>query len=234
MFDKWCDENEIEHPCTNGQIERMCAGPSPRSRFSSLSQICETPAPIAAGSGAALLETAGALPRADTDFAGRIVAVLRRFAWVGGVSAWLSDAYRGGMIINFILSSLAILGGVLYLLFVGPHEKWAFAMFELVLLSAILLITSLGHKKRWHGHWFETRRVAEYLRHAPLLLTLGAARVPGRWPQGGGDELARVLRAARAARRGPSKSEGIACLSPWHFDYTSRWAYDESARLSFL
>ena len=166
------------------RIESLFGGPSPRSRFRSLRQTYETPAAIATGSGAAMLETAGSLPGADADFASRISAVLQRFAWADGVSAWLSDAYRGGMIVNFILSSLAIVGGVLYLPFVGPHEKWAFALFELVLLSVILLITSQGQKKRWHGRWFETRRVAEYLRHAPLLLTLGAARAPGRWPQG--------------------------------------------------
>ena len=52
------------------------------------------------------------------------------------------------------------------------------------MLLAILLITSVGRRMRWHGRWFETRRVAEYLRHAPLLLLLGVARPPGRWPRG--------------------------------------------------
>ena len=167
------------------RIETLFGGRSPRSRFRSLRQTYETPEAFGAGSGAAMLGTARVLPDADADFTRRIEAgVSRRFAWADGVSSWLSDAYRGGMIVNFILSSLAIVGGVLYLPFVGPQGKWAFALFELALLSAILLITWLGQKKRWHGRWFETRRVAEYLRHAPLLLVLGAARAPGRWPQG--------------------------------------------------
>jgi hypothetical protein len=34
----------------------------------------------------------------------------------------------------------------------------------------------------WLRRWFETRRVAEYLRHAPVLL-LGVARPRGRWPK---------------------------------------------------
>ena len=37
-----------------------------------------------------------------------------------------------------------------------------------LLLGAILAITWVGQRRRWHGRWFETRRVAEYLRHAPL------------------------------------------------------------------
>lgn len=38
-------------------------------------------------------------------------------------------------------------------------------MIELPLLCVILAITALGQRKRWHGRWFETRRLAEYLRH---------------------------------------------------------------------
>jgi hypothetical protein len=88
------------------------------------------------------------------------------------------------MVINFTLSALAIVGGIAYFPFADAQAKWAFALFEFVLLGAILLITRLGQRRGWHSRWFETRRAAEYLRHAPLLLALGAARAPGRWPRG--------------------------------------------------
>jgi hypothetical protein len=68
--------------------------------------------------------------------------------------------------------------------FASSDEKWIFALFELALLITIVYITLIGQKHRWHGRWFETRRVAEYLRHTPILLALGVARAPGRWPQG--------------------------------------------------
>jgi hypothetical protein len=45
-------------------------------------------------------------------------------------------------------------------------------------------VTLVGQRRRWHGRWFETRRAAEYLRHAPIMMLLGVARAPGRWPQG--------------------------------------------------
>jgi hypothetical protein len=109
---------------------------------------------------------------------------LRRFAWADGISTYLSDAYRGGMVASFALSWLAVIGGTLYLPLVPPAWKWPFALFEFVLLAAILVITALGNRYRWHSRWFETRRVAEYLRHTPILLLLGAARPPGRWPRG--------------------------------------------------
>jgi hypothetical protein len=167
------------------RIELLFGGRSDRSRLRSLTKIYEMPDEIATGSAAGMLAIARALPGGDPSLVDRIVdGTLKRFAWADGVSTHLSDTYRGGMIVSFILSSLAIVGGTAYLPFVDADQKWAFALFELVLLCVILLITLRGQKRRWHGRWFETRRMAEYLRHAPLMLALGAARAPGRWPQG--------------------------------------------------
>lgn len=154
--------------------------------FRSLVQRYETPTAIASGSGAAVLSVARALPGGDASLAQQIAGdVLPRFAWTDGISARLSDTYRGGMIANFILSAFAVVGGILYQPLGAPEQKWLFASAEFLLLSAILTITWLGGTWRWHGRWFETRRVAEYLRHAPILLLLGVARAPGRWPKGG-------------------------------------------------
>ncbi len=150
-----------------------------------LTQTYETPAEVATGSGAGVAAALAALPEADPRFTARVLdGVLGRFAWADGISAHLSDTYRGSMVVNFALSAAAVISGVAYLPFVGSEWKWPFAAFELVLLGAILAITWVGQRRRWHGRWFETRRVAEYLRHAPLLLSLGAARAPGRWPRG--------------------------------------------------
>ena len=149
-----------------------------------LTQTYETPAQVVTGSGAGVAQALGALPHADTGFTDRVLrGVLGRFAWADGISAHLSDTYRGSMVVNFVLSAAAVISGVAYLPFVGSEWKWPFAAFEVLLLGAILAITWIGQRRRWHGRWFETRRVAEYLRHAPLLLSLGAARAPGRWPR---------------------------------------------------
>jgi succinate dehydrogenase/fumarate reductase cytochrome b subunit len=145
----------------------------------------EAPDAIAAGSGAPVLEAARALPGGDAAFAGKIEReVLARFAWADAISAHLSDTYRGGMVANFVLSALAIVSGIAYLPFATADDKGIFASVEFALLAGILAITWTGQKRRWHGRWFETRRVAEYFRHSPLLLTLGVARPPGRWPKG--------------------------------------------------
>lgn len=153
--------------------------------FRSLRQTYETPDQIATGSGAAVLDAAARLPGGDPGYAEHIAAqILPRFAWSDGIGAWLSDAYRSGMITNFLLSALAIMIGLAYQPLHLEHEKWIFASGEFLLLALILFITWLGGRLDWHARWFETRRVAEYLRHAPILLLLGVARAPGRWPRG--------------------------------------------------
>ncbi len=167
------------------RIEALFGEDTLGRRLRSLRQIYETPDAIASGSAAKLLAHALALPGQEEDYVASLeTAILRRFAWADGVSAQLSDTYRGSMIANFLLAPLAIVGGLAYLPFVGPEGKWPFALFELALLCAILAITLTGQKRRWHSRWFETRRVAEYLRHAPILLLLGVSRASGRWPQG--------------------------------------------------
>lgn len=167
------------------RIETLFGGDKLATPFRSLRQVYEPPDTFAQRAGAPIMQSLREAPSADLAFADRIARlVLPRFAWADGISAYLSDTYRGGMTINFALSAVAIIGGIAYLPLLGTEAKWGFALFELVLLSAILFITHLGQKKRWHGRWFETRRAAEYLRHAPILLALGAARAPGRWPRG--------------------------------------------------
>lgn len=151
----------------------------------SLTQRYETPDAIASGSGALTLATARSMAAADPAFADRIErAILRRFAWAEGISARVSDFYRGGMMANFVLSALAVAAGLAYQPLHLEQVKVYFALTEFVLLSLILLIIWRGRRNRWHQRWFETRRVAEYFRHAPLLQLLGVARPAGRWPKG--------------------------------------------------
>ncbi|MFM5953703.1 MAG: hypothetical protein ACKOPE_05295 [Novosphingobium sp.] len=153
--------------------------------FRRLYQTYERPDQIATGSGARTLATLEALPGADPAFAGAVEnRILRRFAWSDGISTRLSDLYRGGMVANFVASGLAIVAGVAYLPLVETDSKWIFSLTEFLLLTSILIVTSLGRRGAWHARWFETRRVAEYLRHAPILLAIGAARAPGHWPRG--------------------------------------------------
>ncbi|WP_394761276.1 hypothetical protein [Phenylobacterium sp.] len=150
-----------------------------------LRQTYETPEAAARGSGATMLAALRGLPGGDPALPEAIeTLVLRRFAWTDAISARLSDVYRGGMTANFLLSAAAILSGVVYLPVVGPDRKAVSTIVEFAFLICILTVTTVGRQRRWHSRWFQTRRVAEYLRHSPILLALGVARPPGRWVRG--------------------------------------------------
>jgi len=197
-------ESEAWHPRSNRfwtayrRIEALFGGEG--RRFRSLRTSYEAPDQIARGSGAAIMAAAAVLPGADEGLAARIdTDILQRFAWSDGISTYLSDSYRGGMIANFLLSAFAVVIGIAYQPFGTAEQKWMFAAIEFVMLSAILVIIWRGGRQRWHKRWFETRRVAEYLRHAPILLIFGVARPPGRWPKG--SETAWPEYYARASQR---------------------------------
>jgi hypothetical protein len=167
------------------RVEALFGDTSMAARFRSLRQTYEGPDQIATGSGAAHVQAMRAMPGQNDRFIDTITSsILSRFAWADGISSRLSDTYRSGMIWNFIFSAFAIVGGIAYLPLASSTVKWRFALFELALLAAIILIIWIGQKRRWHGRWFETRRVAEYLRLAPILLILGVARPAHRWPSG--------------------------------------------------
>ncbi len=171
------------------RVEAFFGGKALREKWPQLKTKYEPPEKISEGSGRQLLEMAHALPGNDGKFVSRIqTEILQRFAWADGLSTYLSDAYRGGMVMNFILSALAIIAGVAYLPLTAVASKWPFALAEFILLAAIVAITAIGRRRKWHERWFETRRVAEYFRHAPIMLLLGVARARGRWPRGSDTE----------------------------------------------
>lgn len=171
------------------RVEALFGGERLREKFARLKQRYQSPENVAGHECANVLAAARALPSDDPAFTTLIeTQIMQRFAWADGLSTYLSDAYRGGMTMNFILSALAIIAGVTYLPLTSVAAKWPFALAEFILLSMIVAITAIGRRRKWHGRWFETRRVAEYFRHAPIMLLLGVARSTGRWPRGADTE----------------------------------------------
>ena len=164
------------------RIEALFGG-EPRP-FRPLVQDYEPPERVARSAGAPLVDAAAAMPGTDHGFVTAVANhILPAFVRADGVSARLSDSYRSGMVANFILSALAVIVGVAWLPLGVEGGKWLFALAEFGLLAAILAITWVGGRRRLHSRWFETRRAAEYLRHAPVLLLIGVARPPSHWPR---------------------------------------------------
>ncbi|MFM5908432.1 MAG: hypothetical protein ACKOPO_12755, partial [Novosphingobium sp.] len=153
--------------------------------FRRLKRVYETPDAIAAGRCTPVMAAAYRLAAGDAGFVDGIGMTLRRFAWAEGISARLSDFYRSGMMANFALSALAVAAGLMYQPLHLDGSKLWFALGEFILLILIVMIIWRGRRRRWHQRWFETRRVAEYFRHAPYVQMLGVARPAGLWPRGG-------------------------------------------------
>ena len=167
------------------RIERIF-GREPNA-FGTLRVEYEAPGAIAGGSAAGLVTAAGAMPGGDAQVAVQLrERILPMFAWADGIASRLADAYRSGMCVNFVLAALAVIIGLAFLPAGLGEVKWIFAGIELLLLVSILALTAAGSRRNWHRRWFELRRVAEYLRHAPGLLLLGVSRPTGRWPRKGG------------------------------------------------
>ena len=112
---------EAWHPRSNWwwtqyrRIEAMFGGGGRPLR--SLVQVYETPDEIGSSTGtmAPLMAEARVLTADDPPFAPSLdTEVLRRFAWADGISARLSDYYRGGMVANFIVAALAVGAGLAY------------------------------------------------------------------------------------------------------------------------
>lgn len=163
------------------RVERLFDGEG--RPFASVKQAYETPNAAAAGEEQTMIGKIRGLLEPDPASADALAnQVVARFAAADGISTRLSDAYRGGMVANFLLSAAAIIAGIAYLPLFGPEGKWPFAALELSLLLAIVAITLAGVRGQWHQRWFQTRRAAEYLRHAPIMAAIGCARPRGAWP----------------------------------------------------
>lgn len=106
-----------------------------------------------------------------------------RFGWADTIATGLSDAYRGGMVLSFTLAACAVLANLANIP-LGIGQDWMYTLAELVLISGVIFIAMLGIFRHWHRRWFESRRIAEYLRHSFYLAPLGVMRAAGRWPRG--------------------------------------------------
>ena len=157
-------------------------------KLGSIRQTYEKPSQVAKASGEPVVTAIDSLTPGDERLSKKITSqILERHVWLDGISSHYSDRHRSGMIINFLLGAGAIIIGVLYLPLVDAEHKWIFAAIELALLLAIVLNTSIGRRRQLHSRWFETRRAAEYLRHSPILASLGFTRSKGEWPQAMGN-----------------------------------------------
>ncbi|HYS46907.1 MAG TPA: hypothetical protein VEM35_10725, partial [Rhizomicrobium sp.] len=89
------------------------------------------------------------------------------FAWADECAIFFSQAFRGAVILNFLVSAL-----VTILVTFSLHPPWS--ALEICLVALLVYNTSRGRKGRWHKLWIETREVAERLRVCMLIYAVGS------------------------------------------------------------
>jgi hypothetical protein len=111
------------------------------------------------------------LANALSEFGSAQSAIGAAFGWADSVAARFAQVFRSAMITNFLVSAVAVLVGVMSL-------AYPLSAIELVLVFFLVLNAFIGHSRRWHHRWIESREVAERLRAAAPMHTL-ATRAPG-------------------------------------------------------
>jgi hypothetical protein len=102
------------------------------------------------------------------------------YAWADGLSTYYGGLSRTSSVATNLLSAFAVLFALLSLLFVKEGEgHWLSrqlpSLLELLLIVAVLSITSWGRRSRWHERWLNYRQLAERLRQYFFLAPLGCA-----------------------------------------------------------
>jgi hypothetical protein len=104
---------------------------------------------------------------------GEPLVLANAYGWTDAVGIRFAQVFRSAFVMNFLLASIAVIVAVSSILF--DHEKkYLFVSFELLLIAFVLANTIVGRWRAWHRRWFEPREVAERLRIALALWTLGA------------------------------------------------------------
>ena len=108
----------------------------------------------------------------------------RAFGWADTVATRFGQVFRSAFVTNFLFAAFAV-GTVAYSLVahdIGDpkvvqelaHHKIGPVSLEVLFIIAVLLITIVGRRKKWHRRWLESREIAERLRVALPLWVLGA------------------------------------------------------------
>jgi hypothetical protein len=115
------------------------------------------------------------------------------FGWADAWGVWLAQVFRSAFVLNFSLAALAVVAAAVSLVWNDvaelmalhdqadiiemsrelAHHKLPFVLIELFLIFFVVGITVIGYWRQWHRRWLEAREVAERLRIAFPLWSLG-------------------------------------------------------------
>lgn len=96
------------------------------------------------------------------------------FTWWDQAAVVAAQAFRSAVLVNFALAAMAVMLAALSL-FAG-EAKWIFVLAEVGTIMVLLANTTLAGRRRWQERWLESREIAELLRAALMLRSVGVGR----------------------------------------------------------
>jgi hypothetical protein len=98
-----------------------------------------------------------------------------RYSWADGLATYYAAVYRTSYVLNYLLGALAVLLALLGLLnpWADAHTGVYLEVVEVLAIAAILVVTIMGRRRRWHERWIDYRQLAEQLRHFRFLYLTG-------------------------------------------------------------
>jgi hypothetical protein len=150
-----------------------------------------------------------AAPTLSSGKPGEIGWLANPYGWADAIAIYCSQLFRSAFVMNFVFAAAAVVVAS-YSVVMGEHVRWP-VVTEFFLIAFVVGNTNLAWIRRWHPRWFEAREVAERLRVALPLWTLGLrpAFFPGEEPTWTG-WYARALVRTQGMRAGNLNNAGLA------------------------
>jgi len=113
-------------------------------------------------------------PAGDSTIARRTCRnYLEHYAWANQLSLYYGHLYRSAFVTSYLLGALAILAGLIGIIWSPPNFITPLAILEGAALITILSLIFPGKLRHWHERWIDYRTLAERLRLARSLSLLG-------------------------------------------------------------
>jgi hypothetical protein len=96
---------------------------------------------------------------------------LIHYSWADKLANHFANLYRSSFVTNYLLAAVAVLFAMRAFSTGSMRDVWI--VLELSSIVAIILITMMGRRKRWHERWIDYRSLAEKLRQMRFLFLIG-------------------------------------------------------------
>jgi hypothetical protein len=150
-------------------------------------------------------------PVVDRNRPQDIAWLAEAYGWADAIGIYFAQIFRSAFIMNFLFAALAVIAASASVVVTNVWWEHTTVTTEIVLIICVVINTALARRWRWHHRWFEAREVAERLRAALPLWTLGLrpAFSSGEEPTWTG-WYARALVRTQGMRAGDFNADGLA------------------------